>query len=213
MNQKNIEDIQLITKVINGCRKSEELLYNKYRKLITNFINRSYPNDHDVEDDASDILMKIIENLRSYDPNSAQFNTWVMCITKNHMIDKFKKIKYIICHFGSESVFNELKKINDKFNQLLDLVLEKSNIWIETSSVHYNYNKEEYPFAGSCKLIEKAYGIIGPEKIIWGTDYPAILAFVTYGQLTNYIVKGCKKIPDKDKEMIMGKNALNIFWP
>ena len=127
--------------------------------------------------------------------------------------DKFKKIKYIICHFGSESVFNEPKKINDKFNQLLDLVLEKSNIWIETSSVHYNYNKEEYPFTGSCKLIEKAYGIIGPEKIIWGSDYPAILAFATYGQLTNYIVKGCKKIPDKDKEMIMGKNALNIFWP
>ena len=100
MNPKNIEDIQLITKVINGCRKSEELLYNKYRKIITNFIIRSYPNDHDVEDDASDVLMKIIENLRSYDPNSAQFNTWVLCIAKNHMIDKFKKIKPIYTTFN-----------------------------------------------------------------------------------------------------------------
>lgn len=126
--------------------------------------------------------------------------------------DKFDKIKYIICHFGSKSVFNNPEKINNKFDQLLKLVLKKSNIWIETSSLHNYYNKEEYPFINSCKLIEKAYNTIGPEKIMWGTDYPAILTLATYGQLINYILKGCKKISNKDMEMIMGKNALKMFW-
>jgi RNA polymerase sigma factor (sigma-70 family) len=100
MNQKNIEDIHLITKVIEGCRKSEILLYSKYRKIITNFINKTYPNNTDTSDDASDILMKIVENLHSFDPKMGQFNTWVLTITKNHMIDKLKKHKPIYTTFN-----------------------------------------------------------------------------------------------------------------
>jgi RNA polymerase sigma factor (sigma-70 family) len=100
MIPKNIEDIQLITKVIEGCKKSENLLYAKYRKIIINFINRKYPNNQDVDDDASDILMKIIENLHLYDQNMTQFNTWVFSITKNHMIDKLKKNKPIYTTFN-----------------------------------------------------------------------------------------------------------------
>lgn len=100
MNPNNIEDAQLITKVIDGCKKSEITLYNKYRKLIRNFINKTYPTNQDAEDDTSDILMKIIENLHTYDLNKTQFNTWVFAITKNHMIDKFKKNKPIYTSFN-----------------------------------------------------------------------------------------------------------------
>lgn len=127
--------------------------------------------------------------------------------------DNFNKIKYIICHFGSESVISDYLKIDERLNLLFNLVLNKSNIWIETSSIHHHiYTKEEYPFTSSRKLIEKAYAVLGPDKIIWGSDYPAILTTATYKQLINYTINGCKKIPEYDMEMIMGKNALNIFW-
>ncbi len=60
--------------------------------------------------------------------------------------------------------------------------------------------------------IEDVYQKLGPEKLLWGTDYPGALAEATYRQLTNYMFNGCKKIPEKHIEMIMGLNSLNLFW-
>jgi len=128
------------------------------------------------------------------------------------VVQRFKKIKYVICHLGSESVFHGDSISNKYFNTLIDMVLENSNMWIELSSIHAFYGQESYPFVNTCKLIEKIYSTLGYKKLLWGTDYPAILTFASYKQLVGYIIKGCIKIPEKHREIIMGANALNLFW-
>ena len=90
-NQKQI--IELINKIKNGDEKSQVKLYKYFRKTITHYIKDAYPNNYDVEDDASDILIKVFNNIDNYDSKKSKFNTWVINIAKNHMIDKSRKQK------------------------------------------------------------------------------------------------------------------------
>ena len=80
------------------------------------------------------------------------------------------------------------------------------------STAHYYYKDNYYPFEKTAKLIEKIYKEIGPEKILWGSDYPATLNMATYNQLINYIARSSSRISKKDLGLIMGGNALELFW-
>jgi predicted TIM-barrel fold metal-dependent hydrolase len=128
------------------------------------------------------------------------------------MAGKYKKIRFIVCHFGSEATLDEESLENNNMEALLDIALENKNIWFDTSSINYHYRDLDHPFEKTCKLVEKVYSIIGPEKILWGSDYPGALTVATYKQLLNYIPRGCKQIPKEHVEMIMGLNSLDLFW-
>ena len=86
--EKTEKDESIINKIINGDRKAEENLYNRYRKILTKFIVNKYPSNYDTDDDVSDILIKVFTSIKNYDKNKSQFNTWVINVAQNHMIDK-----------------------------------------------------------------------------------------------------------------------------
>ena len=58
--EKTEKDEFLINKIKGGDRKSEEFLYDKYRKIITRYIVNKYPFNYETDDDVSDILIGIL---------------------------------------------------------------------------------------------------------------------------------------------------------
>ena len=87
----NIDDINTIKNILNGDKKSEFELYEKYKNIIKNKLYFYYGSYYGIDDDVSEILIKIFNNLIKYDESKSQFNTWVFTILKNHMIDKLKR--------------------------------------------------------------------------------------------------------------------------
>lgn len=87
------EDLYLLNQVLDGDKKSEEKLYNKYKNILSSYLNKKYQST-EIPDDVSEILIKVFLNIRDFDPKKAKFSTWVFSVTKNHMIDKSKS-KYI----------------------------------------------------------------------------------------------------------------------
>lgn len=85
------EDINLIQDIQNGNKKSETILYKKYKKKIENFIRVKYPKNSETDDDVSEIMIKIFETISSFDKNKASFGTWAIKIAQNYMIDKARK--------------------------------------------------------------------------------------------------------------------------
>lgn len=86
----NDVDIVIIEKILGGDLSSEEILYNKYKKNVTAFLRGKYPNNPNVDDDVSEIMIKIFTGLKYYDVNKSKFKTWVYCLAKNYMIDKWR---------------------------------------------------------------------------------------------------------------------------
>ena len=82
------EDVVLIQNVLNGNQIAEETLYNKYKKVVKGFIKNRYSNSIDIDDDISEIMIRIFLNLKFFDCTKSKFNSWVISISKNYMIDK-----------------------------------------------------------------------------------------------------------------------------
>ena len=61
----------------------------------------SYNTDHD--DDVSDIMFKVFQKLNDYDPAKSKFDTWVIMIGKNYMIDKSRKYTPLYVAFTSNT--------------------------------------------------------------------------------------------------------------
>jgi len=89
--RKEEEDMILIQSILEDKSVAQRVFYDKYRKILTDYILSKYPHNTDIEDDVSEILIKVFTNLYRYDPEKARVKTWIFAIAKNYMIDKFKK--------------------------------------------------------------------------------------------------------------------------
>ena len=87
IKEKDIENIQ---KVLKGDKKSEKHIYEKYSKIVKDYIRRQ-STSLEIDDDVADIMIKVFSNLQIYDENKSSFKSWVIGIAKNHMIDKWRK--------------------------------------------------------------------------------------------------------------------------
>jgi len=75
---------------LEGNLEAEEILYEKYKKIITDFLGKKYSLFNDVEDDVAEILIKVFMNISTYDVTKSKFKSWVFNIAKNHIIDKWR---------------------------------------------------------------------------------------------------------------------------
>lgn len=91
-----IVEVDLINKVLCGERKAEIFFYEKYKQIVRDYIKHKYPSNYDVEDDVSDIMIKVFLKLKTFDKSKTQLKTWIINITKNHMIDKWRMNKVIL---------------------------------------------------------------------------------------------------------------------
>jgi len=75
---------------LNGKRASEEALFNRYKEIVKNYIEFKYPKNNEIDDDVSEIMIKIFTNLADFDSKKSKFKSWAISITKNHMIDRWR---------------------------------------------------------------------------------------------------------------------------
>jgi RNA polymerase sigma factor (sigma-70 family) len=90
MSIKEQEDIILIQKILDGNQIAQITLYEKYKKFVKNFIRNKYSIIYDLDDDVSEIMIRIFLNLKEYNQTKSKFRSWVICIAKNYMIDKWR---------------------------------------------------------------------------------------------------------------------------
>lgn len=101
MKKNTIE--KLISETINGDKLAQSKLYLIYKNKINLFLKKKYGNKSDYNDDISEIIFKIFNKLKNFDSTKSNFDTWVITIAKNYMIDKCKKKKPHYVSFISDN--------------------------------------------------------------------------------------------------------------
>ncbi len=94
---------KLIVETLDGNDGAYEKIYNIYKERISNFLYKKYIYNTEHDDDVSEILIKIFENLNKFDESKSKFDTWVIMIAKNYMIDKSRKHTPIYVSFTSNT--------------------------------------------------------------------------------------------------------------
>lgn len=90
-------------------------------------------------------------------------------------------------------------------------IINAGHLYIEVCYPIGRGRVEDYPFPVSRKAVEKLYDVFGPAKLVWGSDIPMVERYCTYTQSLKYFTNYCKFIPQKDMELIVGKNLAKIF--
>lgn len=104
------------------------------------------------------------------------------------MVRRFPENTIILAHWGGGIFFYLLMK-----KQVPEIL---ANVYFDTAASPFLYIPKIYPLAVS---------IAGPEKILWGTDYPLIQPDRYFSEM-----QGCG-LSDADKQRVLGQNAARLF--
>ncbi|HJP31054.1 MAG TPA: amidohydrolase family protein [Candidatus Latescibacteria bacterium] len=96
------------------------------------------------------------------------------------------------------------------YEQILGLA-RYDNVHVKVSG-EYAFSKAAYPYADMKPMVERVYETFGPERMMWCTDFPWIVAEPGYGRLAQMIDHHLPGIPTREREMMMGGNALGIWF-
>lgn len=92
-----MEDAQLAALLVRRCIAGDaaawEELVQRYHRRIYNICYRFAGSADDAEDLTQDVFIKMYRTLTSYDIERGAFVTWVTTITRNLLVDHFRKTK------------------------------------------------------------------------------------------------------------------------
>ena len=118
----------------------------------------------------------------------------------------FPDLKIIMCHGGYPWV-----------EEFMVVAYSNPNIWVDITFLDYMekvYKKPEL----TEDTIKRLIGLIGPERLLWGTEGPFmdLPLFGSHGPeyytiSQNYLVKRFNFLSEKDKKNILGENAKKLL--
>lgn len=116
---------------------------------------------------------------------------------------KYKNMTFIICHLTAPQ--HEQKDILEHNMRLLKL----DNVYFDIAALPNN-TKQPYPFYEAQEYIRLAMDIVGSDKILWGSDFPAAMNYCSYKEAYEYI-ENSNLFTDEEKERILYLNAKEVF--
>lgn len=132
-----------------------------------------------------------------------------LCLAENNLqngeikevIEECPRLKIAIGHFGMVTAPGWEDQIKLALND---------NVMIESGGITWLFNKEFYPFNGAVRAIREAIGMVGADKLMWGSDYPRTITAITYKMSYDFILK-TNDLTDREKRLFLGENAEKFY--
>lgn len=129
-----------------------------------------------------------------------------MCVSKMMMSDvfsRFAQVKFVFAHFGGVLPF-----LKDRFDTVYTM-LRLRNIVKDLGRAPSEILKNIYCDTSAVKsknILKMALDMFGPQRLLWGSDYPANKDIAGALNVVNEL-----EISQEQKEKMLGKNIENIF--
>jgi len=92
-----VEDVQVVAMLVRRCIAGDaaawEEIVQTYNRRIFNICYRFAGSSDDAQDLTQEVFIKMYRTLSSYDHTKGAFVTWVTTITRNLLVDHFRKTK------------------------------------------------------------------------------------------------------------------------
>ncbi len=98
----------------------------------------------------------------------------------------YPELNIVVCHLFAAAPEDAQGERFEYFKQSLAM-LALPNVYFDLAAVPFNIWPQAYPYPAGLRFIETAKGIVGADKLMWGTDLPSVLFKSTYEQLSEYI--------------------------
>src|SRR5512144_2574552 len=90
---KGDADLDLMRRIAADDQEAVALLYERFGSLIYRMAYQSMPTRADAEDAVQEIFVRLWRTAGRYDPKRAALVTWVMLISRRHLVDRLRRAK------------------------------------------------------------------------------------------------------------------------
>lgn len=87
-------DLELYDSMCSGDKSALEHIYSKYERLLYSYAYKMTSSHEISEEIVQDVFTKLWQNKNPYDAGKAKMSTWLITITRNSVIDLFRKKKF-----------------------------------------------------------------------------------------------------------------------
>lgn len=115
------------------------------------------------------------------------------------ILQDFEKVKVIVAHMGCYSA----KVPGVWMDEALELGKENENVWFDIAAVPYVVIYRQ--------LVDKVRSTVGFDRVLFGSDYPAIGGGEVSIESMVAEVKNSKHITEEEKKKILGLNAVKLL--
>lgn len=121
---------------------------------------------------------------------------------------RFPEAWIVLDHMGHPRVENGTRDAD--FQMLLQLA-RHPRVVVKASGFHH-FSRERYPYADCWDLVRAVCDHFGPQRIVWGSDFPHVL--LTSGYARSLLMpQQALKWTEAERELVMRSNALKLYWP
>jgi L-fuconolactonase len=76
----------------------------------------------------------------------------------------------------------------------------------------WSLSRENYPYRDTYDHVKRLYDAFGPQRLMWGTDWPLVEGYCGYGRALALFRDEIKFFTNEDRRWILGQTALKL-WP
>lgn len=120
-------------------------------------------------------------------------------------------LRIVVCHLGQPAagVFAD-RQLRHAWEEQLALGW-MANVWFDTAALPAYYPGEAFPWPSAGRTLRRSLDLVGPGKLLWGTDAPGLLVQGTYPQLLAWAREALADVPAGDRDRVLGGNALAVY--
>lgn len=98
-------DLDLMQRVSTGDESAVEELYDRFGSLVYRLAYQAMPTRAEAEDAVQEVFVRLWRTADRYDPKRAALVTWVMLISRRHLVDKLRRSKARVKAASLEEAF------------------------------------------------------------------------------------------------------------
>ena len=95
--EARVEEAQVVGQLVRRCAQGEaaawEDIVRRFHRRIYNICYRFAGSADDAQDLTQEVFIKVYRTVGSFDGEKASFNTWVTTVTRNLLVDHFRKTR------------------------------------------------------------------------------------------------------------------------
>jgi predicted TIM-barrel fold metal-dependent hydrolase len=125
------------------------------------------------------------------------------------MAERFSDVSIVIDHMGHP---DPAAGASDASFAALLALARFPRVSIKTSGF-YHFSREPHPFADCWEFVRAAYEHFGPQRLLWGSDFPHVTQTCGYERSLRLPEDAIPDWSAADAEQVMGGTALALYWP
>lgn len=133
--QQNAVDLDLMRRIAADEEGAVEEMYDRFGSLVYRMAYQAMPTRADADDAVQEVFVRLWKTAERFDPKRAALVTWVMLITRRHLVDRLRRKRARITTGAiEESTVRDTRREteyigfglerNERFGEVMDRIAE-----------------------------------------------------------------------------------------